>query len=173
MQPGRDHGGSLSPMGAAAILADLRTLRTRMDAWSRTALRVAPFLADHPAVAGVAYPGLPGHPGHAIARRDMTLVDGDADALPANRYGTLMGFTLRDGPEAARRAYDHLELIWRATDLGRVKSVATIPAISTHQQQGEAGRAIADVSPALIRLSVGGEHPDDIIADLDHALGWA
>jgi cystathionine beta-lyase/cystathionine gamma-synthase len=66
--------------------------------------------------------------------------------------------------------FDRFEMIWRATDLGRVKSVATIPAISTHQQQGDEGRALASVPPNLIRLSVGGEHPEDIIADLDRAL---
>ena len=62
------------------------------------------------------------------------------------------------------------ERIWRATDLGRIKSVATIPAISTHQQQGEAGRALAGIPPNMVRLCVGAEHPDDIIADLDQAL---
>ncbi len=61
-------------------------------------------------------------------------------------------------------------MIWRATDLGRIKSVATIPAISTHQQQGDEGRDLASVPPNLIRLNVGGEHPDDVIADLDRAL---
>ena len=60
--------------------------------------------------------------------------------------------------------------IWRATDLGRIKSVATIPAISTHQQQGESGRALAQIPPDMIRLCIGGEHPDDMIADLDQAL---
>jgi cystathionine beta-lyase/cystathionine gamma-synthase len=63
-----------------------------------------------------------------------------------------------------------LQRIWRATDLGRIKSVATIPAISTHQQQGDEGRDLASVPPNLIRLNVGGEHPDDVIADLDRAL---
>ena len=63
-------------------------------------------------------------------------------------------------------------MVWRATDLGRIKSVATIPAISTHQQQGEAGRNLGGVSSNLIRLSIGAEHPADIIADLDQAL-WA
>jgi cystathionine beta-lyase/cystathionine gamma-synthase len=66
--------------------------------------------------------------------------------------------------------YDRLELVFRATDLGRVKSVATIPSISTHQQQGDAGRATADIDPGLVRLSVGGEHPDDVTADLAQAL---
>ena len=61
-------------------------------------------------------------------------------------------------------------MIWRATDLGRIKSVATIPAISTHQQQGEVGRTLANVPGNLIRLSVGGEHPSDIMADLDQAF---
>jgi cystathionine beta-lyase/cystathionine gamma-synthase len=81
-----------------------------------------------------------------------------------------MSFRVKGGAEAARRVFDALQRIWRATDLGRIKSVATIPAISTHQQQGEAGRAMADIPPNLVRLCVGGEHPDDVIADLDQAL---
>jgi cystathionine beta-lyase/cystathionine gamma-synthase len=131
---------------------------------------VATFLEAHLAVASVAYPGLASHPGHAIAARDFRLADGDADGRPAARFSTLMAFTLRGGLPAARRAYDRLALVFRATDLGRVKSVAAIPSISTHQQQGEAGRAIAQVDAGLIRLSVGGEHPDDVIADLAQAL---
>ena len=69
-----------------------------------------------------------------------------------------------------RRVFDQLKLIWRAADLGRIKSLATIPAISTHQQQGAAGRLLAGVPEYLIRLSVGGEATSDIIADLDQAL---
>jgi O-acetylhomoserine/O-acetylserine sulfhydrylase-like pyridoxal-dependent enzyme len=171
--PGRDVGPALSPSSALALLSDLRTLRTRMDAWSRSTLTVAKYLAAHPAVESVAYPGLPGHPGHAIAARDFRLADGDADGSPAARFGTLLAFTPRGGLVAARRIYDRLELVFRATDLGRVKSVATIPCISTHQQQGETGRAIADIAPGLIRLSVGGEHPDDVIEDLAQALDGA
>ncbi len=132
---------------------------------------MASFLEGHPAVARVWYPGLESHPGHAVAARDFSLADGDAEGRPAVRYGTLLSFALRGGLPAARRMYDRLELVFRATDLGRVKSVATIPSISTHQQQGESGRAIADVEPGLVRLSVGGEHPDDVIADLAQALG--
>jgi O-acetylhomoserine/O-acetylserine sulfhydrylase-like pyridoxal-dependent enzyme len=168
--PGRDHGPALSPLSALAVMSDLRTLRSRVDRWSRSAARVATFLSDHSAVEAVAYPGLPSGPGHAIARRDMWLVDGDDDGRPVNRYGSLLSFSVRGGHAAARRVFDSLELIWRATDLGRVKSVATIPAISTHQQQGEAGRSLAAVPPGQIRLSIGGEHPDDVTADLDHAL---
>jgi cystathionine beta-lyase/cystathionine gamma-synthase len=90
-----------------------------------------------------------------------------------NRYGHLMSFCVKGGAEAARRVFDRLQRIWRATDLGRVKSVATIPAISTHQQQGEAGRKLAHIPSNLIRLCVGGEHPDDILADIDQALHGA
>jgi cystathionine beta-lyase/cystathionine gamma-synthase len=81
-----------------------------------------------------------------------------------------MSFRVKGGAETARCMFDALQRIWRATDLGRVKSVATIPAISTHLQQGEEARAMADVPPNLVRLCVGAEHPDDIIADLDQAL---
>jgi len=81
-----------------------------------------------------------------------------------------MSFCVEGGAANTRVVFDGLERIWRATDLGRIKSVATIPAISTHQQQGEEGRKLANIPPNLIRLCVGGEHPDDIIADLDQAL---
>ncbi|MEW5991078.1 MAG: PLP-dependent transferase [Chloroflexota bacterium] len=168
--PARDHGGGLAPLSAMAILSDLRDLRLRMDAWSATTLAVARFLDGHPAVESVAYPGLPGQPGYDLATRDMWLADGDATGRPANRYGSLLAFTVRGGALAARRIFDRFELIWRATDLGRVKSVATIPAISTHQQQGEEGRALAAVPSGQIRLSVGGEHADDLIADLARVL---
>jgi len=168
--PSRDFGASLSPASALNLLSDLRTLRTRMDVWSRSTLAVAEFLEAHSAVKQVWYPGLASHPGHAVAARDFALADGDAEGRPAVRYGTLLSFTLHAGLPAARRLFDGLELIFRATDLGRVKSVAAIPSISTHQQQGEAGRAIADVDAGLIRLSVGGEHPADVIADLAQAL---
>jgi cystathionine beta-lyase/cystathionine gamma-synthase len=172
--PMRDHGPALSPFNALMALTDLRTLRGRMDAWSRGALRVARFLEEHPAVERVHYPGLRSDPGHAVASRAMWLADGaDGEGEPANRYGHLMAFTVRGGQPAARRVLDGLGLVRRATDLGRVKSIATIPSISTHQQQGEDGRAIADVPANLIRLSVGGEHPGDVEDDLAAALARA
>ncbi len=101
----------------------------------------------------------------------MTLVDSDdGTGNEVNRYGHLMSFRVDGPPENARQVFDRFKIIFRATDLGRIKSVATIPAISTHQQQGEEARRMADVPPQLIRLCVGGEDPDDIIADLDQAL---
>jgi cystathionine beta-lyase/cystathionine gamma-synthase len=81
-----------------------------------------------------------------------------------------MSFRIKGSAADTRKVFDGLQRIWRATDLGRIKSVATIPAISTHQQQGEEGRKIADIPPNLIRLCVGAEHPHDIIADLEQAL---
>lgn len=170
--PYRDHGPGLSPFNALMTLTEMRTLRMRMDAMSRASMQVAEFLAAHEQVETVLYPGLAAFPGHDIAARTMWLADGADDyGEPVNRYGHLLAFTVKGGAQAARDVFDRFEMIWRATDLGRVKSVATIPAISTHQQQGEDGRVLASLPANLIRLNVGAEHPADVIADLDRALG--
>jgi cystathionine beta-lyase/cystathionine gamma-synthase len=172
--PFRDYGPAISPFNALMTLSDLRTLRGRIDLMSRNTMKVARFLEEHPKVEAVQYPGLESFRGHEVARRYMWLADGEDDyGKPVNRYGHLMSFCVKGGAAAARRVLDAFALIFRATDLGRIKSLATIPAISTHQQQGEEGRALADVPANLIRLNVGGEHPDDLIADLDQALGHA
>jgi len=169
--PYRDHGPGLSPFNALMTLTELRTLRMRMDAMSRTSMTVAEFLAGHDQVDTVLYPGLVDSPGHDIAARTMWLADAEDDyGEPVNRYGHLLSFTVKGGAQSARDAFDRFDMIWRATDLGRVKSVATIPAISTHQQQGDDGRRLASLPANLIRLSVGAEHPSDIIADLEQAL---
>ena len=81
-----------------------------------------------------------------------------------------MSFHIKGDAKQTRDVFDAFSRIWRATDLGRIKSVATIPAISTHSQQGEEGRKLAGIPSNLIRLCVGGEHADDVIADLDQAL---
>jgi O-acetylhomoserine/O-acetylserine sulfhydrylase-like pyridoxal-dependent enzyme len=169
--PNRDYGPALSPFNALMALNELRTLRSRMDLLSRSAWQVAAFLKGHPRVAAVSYPGLEDSPGYEFSRRYMRLVDSTgSDGVPENRFGHLLSFEVAGGATAAREVLDRLRLIYRSPDLGRIKSLATIPAISTHQQQGEAARALAGVPPSMIRLSVGGEHPEDIIADLDFAL---
>lgn len=171
--PNRDYGPNLHPMQAILTLNDMRTLRSKMDMLSRNTMKVAEFLERHPAIDSVQYLGLPNHPLHELASRYMWLVDAEHDEQyrrPVNRYGHLMSFRVKGGPDAARKFFDGLQRIWRATDLGRIKSVATIPAISTHQQQGQAGRCLANIPPDMVRLCVGGEHPDDVIADLDQAL---
>ena len=174
--PNRDYGPNLHPMQAIMTLNDMRTLRSKMDLLSRNTMRVAEFLQTHPRIESVAYLGLPDHPLHELASKYMWLVDAEYDELygkPVNRYGHLMSFCVKGGAEKARKFFDGLQRVWRATDLGRIKSVATIPAISTHQQQGEEGRELANIPPNMVRLCVGAEHPDDIIADLDQALHQA
>jgi O-acetylhomoserine/O-acetylserine sulfhydrylase-like pyridoxal-dependent enzyme len=171
--PNRDYGPNLHPMQAVMTLNDMRTLRSKMDLMSRSTQRVAEWLSGHPLVESVAYLGLKNHPLHELASKYMWLVDAEHDEMygrPVNRYGHLMSFCVKGGAEAAQKFFDGLQRIWRATDLGRIKSVATIPAISTHQQQGDEGRKLAQIPPNLVRLCVGGEHPDDVIADLDQAL---
>ncbi|MHC4070224.1 MAG: PLP-dependent transferase [Planctomycetota bacterium] len=169
----RDFGPNLHPMQAVMTLNDMRTLRSKIDLMSRNTMKVAEFLQKHPRVESVQYLGLPDHHLHELASRYMWLVDAEYDeqyGKPVNRYGHLMSFCVKGGADKARLFYDGLQRIWRATDLGRIKSIATIPAISTHQQQGEEGRAMANIPPNMVRLCVGAEHPDDIIADLDQAL---
>lgn len=163
--PFRDSGPCMSAHSAFFLLNDLRMLRMKVAAFSANTMKVARFLAGHPRVERVDYLGLPSHPLHALASRYMQLVD---DGTPA--FGHLMSFVVKGVAADARRVFDGFRRIFRATDLGRVKSVATIPAISTHQQQGEEGRELAGIPPTMIRLCVGAEHPDDVIADLAQAL---
>ena len=169
----RDFGPNLHPMQAIVSLNDIRTVRSKVDMLSRNTMKVATFLQEHPMIESVQYLGLPDHPLHDLAKKYMWLVDAEYDdqyGRPINRYGHLMSFCVKGGAEKAHSFFDGLQRIWRATDLGRIKSVATIPSISTHQQQGEEARVLARIPPNMIRLCVGGEHPDDMIADLDQAL---
>ncbi len=171
--PNRDNGPNISPMNAILAINDIRTLRSRIDTQSRSTLAVAKFLSSHKHIEQVDYLGLESHPLHKLASEYLWLVDAEHDEMydkPVNRYGHLMSFRVKGGARAARDVFDAFSRIFRATDLGRIKSVATIPAISTHSQQGEDARKLADVPANLIRLCVGAEHPDDIIADIDRAL---
>lgn len=171
--PYRDTGPAASPLNALFALNDLRTLRSRMDLVSANSEKVAEFLSQHPKVYQVNYLGLDSFPLHDLAKKYMKLVDSDnGKGKEVNRYGHLLSFRVDGPPRNARKVFDNLNLIFRATDLGRIKSVACIPSISTHQQQGEEVRAKAGIPPQLIRLCVGAENPDDIIADLDQALGF-
>lgn len=163
--PFRDSGPCMSPYSAFFLLNDLRTLRIKVEWYSKNTMEVAQFLAEHPLVERVDYLGLEDHPLHPLASRYMKMVD-----TKTPMFGHLMSFNIRGTAQDTRRFFDALQHIFRATDLGRVKSVATIPAISTHLQQGEEGRELAGVPPNMVRLCVGGEHPQDIIEDLDSAL---
>ena len=166
--PARDSGPCMSPYSAFYLLNDLRTLRIKVEWFSQNTVAVADFLAGHRRVEKVDYLGLKSHPLHELASRYMRMVDSDRPL-----FGHLLSFTIKGSAGDARRFFDKLQRIYRATDLGRIKSVATIPAISTHQQQGDEGRRLAGIPATMVRLCVGGEHPDDIIKDLDQALADA
>jgi len=163
--PFRDSGPCMSPYSAFFLLNELRTLRIKVQWFSYNAMKVAEFLAQHPKIERVDYLGLPQHPLHTLASRYMKLVDSNESA-----FGHLMSFNIKGSGIDTKKFLDSLKLVFRASDLGRVKSLATIPAISTHQQQGEEGRKLAGIPSNMVRLCVGGEHPDDIIEDLDQAL---
>ncbi len=167
--PYRDNGPAISPMSSFLTLNDLRTLRLRVQKMSDTALKVARFLEAHPRIERVHYPGLESYPAHELAKKTMILADSTQNA-----YGFMLAAEIKedekDSIKNSRIFYDALQMIWRATDLGRVKTIATLNAISTHQQQGEEGRKLASISPSTCRISCGMEDPEDIIADLEQAL---
>lgn len=171
--PNRDNGPNISPMNAILALNEIRTLRSKMDLFSRSTMKVAKYLEQHKHIEKVHYLGLESHPLHKLASDYLVLADSEHDELyqkKVNRYGHLMSFNVKGDAMQTRKVFDAFTMIWRATDLGRIKSVATIPAISTHSQQGEEGRKLAGIPSNLIRLCVGGEHPDDIIRDIETAL---
>ena len=149
-------GGAVpSPFDCWLLLRGMKTLAVRMERHQANALAVAAFLAGHPAVASVRYPGLPSDPGHEIARRQMS------------GYSGMVAFETRAGAEVARRLVGATRVFQLAGGLGGVESLISYPAQGSGASQ--AGTAIAP-SDALVRLSVGIEHPDDLIADLDQAL---
>ncbi|MGD0712161.1 MAG: aminotransferase class V-fold PLP-dependent enzyme [Bacteroidales bacterium] len=167
--PYRDNGPGLSPLNAILVLNDLRSLRMRIAQMSNTALKVAIYLENHPKIDKVHYPGLKSYAAHEIARKYMKLADTNE-----NKYSYMMAVEIKEKSPMdsanARKFYDALQMIWRATDLGRCKTVATLNAISTHQQQGEEGRKLAEIKPSTCRIAVGIEDPSDIINDLEQAL---
>ncbi|MFC1615820.1 aminotransferase class I/II-fold pyridoxal phosphate-dependent enzyme [Patescibacteria group bacterium] len=163
--PARDSGPCMSSFSAYQFLCELKTLRIRMEHFSKNTQKVVEYLSNHPKIEKVDYLGLENHPLHSLAKKYMKLADTDQPM-----FGHLCSFNYNGSVEETRQFFDNLQIISRATDLGRIKSVATIPAISTHQQQGEEGRELANIPPNMIRLCVGGENAQDIINDLDQAL---
>ncbi len=164
--PLRDAGACVSPDSASRTLDCIRVLRSTMDLLSQNTMAVAEYLENHPRVEKVNYPGLKSHPQHELAKRYMRLVDSGE-----NRFGHLLSFEVKGGHAAARKVLDRLNFVFSATDLGRIKSIAVIPTISTHQQQGEEARKIAKIPGNLIRLCVGAEDSGDLNAELGKALG--
>jgi O-acetylhomoserine (thiol)-lyase len=155
----RDLGACLSPFNAFLILQGVETLSLRMARHSENALAVARFLQEHPKVSWVLYPGLESHPSHARAMQ----------YLPDGASG-LVGFGVKGGMDAGRAFIEHLQLFSHLANIGDARSLAIHPASTTHQQLSEEEQRAAGVTPDFIRLSVGIETLDDILADLDHAL---
>jgi O-acetylhomoserine (thiol)-lyase len=158
----RDVGAALSPFNAFLLLQGLETLGLRMERHSQNALRVAEFLASHPKVRWVRYPGLPSDPAYARAQK----------YLPKGA-GSILTFGVKGGADEARAVIDRLKLFSLLANVGDAKSLVIHPASTTHQQLSPADQIASGVSDDLIRLSVGIESIDDILADLRQALDAA
>jgi cystathionine gamma-synthase len=148
-------GAVPGPLDCFLVLRGIKTLPLRMERHSANAMRIAAWLTAHPRVAQVLYPGLPSHPGHAIAAKQMS------------GFGGMISFVVKGGPAEARRVAEATRLFALAESLGGVESLIEVPAAMTHTSVANSPLA---VDPALIRLSVGIEHADDLIADLAQAL---
>ncbi|WP_025228717.1 O-acetylhomoserine aminocarboxypropyltransferase/cysteine synthase family protein [Fimbriimonas ginsengisoli] len=156
----RDTGGCISPFNSFLLLQGLETLHLRMERHSTNGKRVAEFLQGHPQVKWVTYPGLSSHPDHATA----------AKYHYRGQYGAIIGFGIEGGYDAALKFIDGLQIFSLLANVGDAKSLVIHPASTTHQQLSEAEQQSAGVTPDFIRLSVGLENVDDILADLDQAL---
>ncbi len=166
--PLRNTGAALSPFNAFLILQGIETLALRMDRISDNALAVARWLERHPKVGWVRYAGLPAHPDHALVER---LLSGKASGLLTFGVKDASGDRGGSGREAGARFLDALGLFTRLVNIGDAKSLATHPASTTHRQLSPDELARAGVSEDTVRLSIGIEHIDDLIADLEQALG--
>jgi O-acetylhomoserine (thiol)-lyase len=158
----RDMGAAMSPFNAFQFIQGLETLPLRMREHSRNAAAVARHLSTHPAVARVIHPDL--FEGMQKARAEAAMKGG---------MGGLVGFELKAGREAGRRFIDALTMIYHVANIGDARSLAIHPASTTHSQLSPAERAATGVTEGFVRLSVGIEHIDDILADLDQALAAA
>lgn len=154
----RSSGPSLSPFNAWILSKSLETLAIRLDRHCDNAERMAAHLQDHPQVERVIYPFLASHPDHEVARRQM------------KKGGGLVAFEIRGGVAAGRRFLDNLQMFSLSANLGDTRTIATHPASTTHAKLSVEARAAAGISDGLIRISVGLEHFDDILADLQQAL---
>ena len=157
--PLRNTGAALSPFNAFLILQGLETLALRMERHTENALKVAHYLQQHEQVAWVKYAGLPDHPEHELARR-----------YTQGKPAAILSFGIKGGQEAGARFIDALKLVVRLVNIGDAKSLACHPASTTHRQLNDEELEKAGVPRDMVRLSIGIEHSDDIIADLQQAL---
>lgn len=155
----RHTGPALSPFNAWVILKGLETFNLRMQRHSENAARVANFLNTHSKIARTLYPGLSSHPQHALAQTQMH-----------SGYSGLIAFEVKGGKDAAFHLMNGLSVILISNNLGDAKSLITHPATTTHSNMRAEERAVIGISDAMLRLSVGLEHADDLIHDLTQAL---
>src|SRR5512136_1088011 len=158
----RDLGPTLSPFNAFLFLQGVETLALRQEKHSANALKVAKFLQSHPAVAWVNYPGLESHPSHGLAVKYLK-----------GKYNAILGFGIKGGLLAAKKFIESVKLLSHQANIGDSKSLVIHPASTTHQQLTREEQVATGVTPDFIRLSVGIEDVEDIIADLDQALARA
>lgn len=156
----RDMGNCASPFNSFLHIQGLETLHLRMERHCENALKVAEFLQGHEAVAWVNYPGLKDSPHHAAASK----------YFEKGKYGALVGFGVKGGLETGSKFIDHLKLFSHLANIGDAKSLAIHPATTTHQQLSPDEQLAAGVTPDFVRLSVGIEDIEDLLADLDQAL---
>ncbi len=154
----RNTGPSMSPFNAWVLTKSLETLYVRMDRHAASALKIAEALTNHPAISWVKYPFLPTHPQYEIAKRQMS------------NGGGIVTFELKGGIEAGRKFLNNLRMLSMTNNLGDSRSIASHPASTTHSKLTEAERQGVGITPGLIRISVGLEHPDDILEDISQAL---
>lgn len=155
----RDTGATLSPFNAFILLQGLETLSLRVERHVENALRIVEFLSRHPKVAGVSHPSVPSHPGHALYRRYFP-----------NGGGSIFTFEIKGGQAEAWRFIDALRIFSLLANVADVKSLVIHPYTTTHSQLSPDELERQRITPATVRLSVGTEHIDDLIADLDRAL---
>ncbi|WP_019103309.1 O-acetylhomoserine aminocarboxypropyltransferase/cysteine synthase family protein [Chromobacterium haemolyticum] len=160
--PLRNMGAALAPFNAFLILQGIETLALRMDRICANAQQVAEHLRAHPAVEWVEYAGLEDHPDHGLARRYF-----------GGKASGVLSFGIRGGAAAGGRFIDALQLVTRLVNIGDAKSLACHPATTTHRQLSADEQLRAGVRPEMVRLSIGIEHIDDILADVDQALAAA
>ena len=164
MEALRVYGAALSPMSAWQILQGVETLPVRMERHCANALKVAEFLRAHPRVGWVNYPGLPDHPQHDLVGRQMRAVDGRPGA------SGLLAFGVRGGLEAGVRFIEAARFMSHLANIGDTRTLIIHPASTTHRQLDAAQQLAAGVLPDMVRISVGIEHIDDILWDIDQAL---
>ncbi|MCD6680019.1 MAG: O-acetylhomoserine aminocarboxypropyltransferase/cysteine synthase [Burkholderiaceae bacterium] len=164
MESLRVFGASLAPTSAWQILQGIETLPVRMERHCANALRVAEHLRSHPRVSWVSYPGLPDHPQHDLVRRQMRSIDGRPGA------SGLLAFGVKGGLQAGVRFIESAQFMSHLANIGDTRTLIIHPASTTHRQLDETQQLAAGVPPDMVRMSVGLEHIDDILWDVDQAL---